>query len=214
MVQYAMIQTAGIDKTKADKLGRLLDYAAGAGQTPGAAIGNLPGGYVPLTDSLKAQTTKAATEVRAQAAPTGVPGGPPGSDQPGTSGFGGGTGSDFGTGTGSSFDSGTAPVDGGGTSGATDTSATTPPAGSVNSPSNAHSGKGSGSTASKPLTARLAPVASYDSAKWALPLLLVFGLTCLGLGPVLVMVSTGRVHKGLPRTRRLRNPFRRDERLP
>lgn len=215
MVQYALVQTSGMDKTQADKIGRLLDYAAGAGQTSGDAVGNLPGGYVPLSDTLKAQTTKAATEVRAQVAPTPAPGGPPtGSDQPGTSGF-GGTGSDQGTGPGSGFESGTPPIDGGGTSGPPDTPAASTPTGSANpQPTVAPSAKNSGSNASKPLTARLAPVAAYDSAKWALPLLLVLALTCLGLGPVLLMVSTGRVHKGGSRTRRLGNPFRRTGRLP
>jgi hypothetical protein len=214
MIQYAMVQTAGIDKAKADKIGRLLDYAAGAGQTPGDAVGNLPGGYVPLSDTLKSETTKAAAAVRAQAAPTQAPGGTPtGSDQPGTSGF-GGTGDGSGTGTDSGFDSGTPPIDGGSTPGATDTPATTPTGTTNPQPTVAPTSKTSGSTAAKPLTTRLAPVAAYDSAKWALPLLLVFALTCLGLGPLLLMVSTGRVHKGAPRTRRLGNPFRRTGGLP
>jgi hypothetical protein len=215
MVQYAMVQTSGVDKTQADAIARLLNFAAGAGQTPGDALGDLPGGYVPLSDTLKAQTTKAATAVAAQAAPTSAPNGTPtGSDQSGTSGF-GGAGSDTGTGTGSGLDTGGSPVDSGGTSGATDT----PPATNSSTPANpkptvAPSSKSSASTASPLLTTRLRGVAAYDSAKWALPLLLVGALTCLGIGPLLLMVSTGRVHKGGPRTRRLRNPFRRAGRRP
>jgi hypothetical protein len=220
MVQYAMLPTSGLDKTKADKLGRLLDYAAGAGQTSGVAVGQLPGGYVPLSDTLKSETTKAAAAVRAQAgaAPTQAPGGTPtGSNLGGGSGF-GGTGSDQGTGSG--FGSGETPIDGGSTPVTGDTSTSGPSSSSTSNPKPtvAPSAKNSGS-ASQPITTRLQGVAAYDSAKWALPLLLVGGLVCVGVGPLLLMAATGRLPKGrLPkgalRPSALANRFRRGRRLP
>ena len=66
---------------------KLLRHAAGAGQTPGPRRGELPAGYVPLPDPLRAQLRTAATLLERPApplspAPDGPPGPPPGPDTP------------------------------------------------------------------------------------------------------------------------------------
>jgi hypothetical protein len=63
MVIYAVVPTGGISKAKAAAIAKFLDFVAGSGQTTGAVPGELPVGYLPLPDSLRAQTLKAATEV-------------------------------------------------------------------------------------------------------------------------------------------------------
>jgi hypothetical protein len=66
MVIYAMAPTNGLSHAKAAAIARFLDFAAGAGQTPGVRPGQLPAGYLPLTAKLRAQTRRAAKEVAAQ----------------------------------------------------------------------------------------------------------------------------------------------------
>ncbi|MGH3820547.1 MAG: hypothetical protein ACRDRE_22910, partial [Pseudonocardiaceae bacterium] len=70
----------------------LLRYAAGAGQRPGIAPGQLPLGMVPLPDALTAQTIAAAATIEAQAGKaTRVPPEPqPTSARPGPAGSPGG----------------------------------------------------------------------------------------------------------------------------
>jgi hypothetical protein len=63
MVIYAVVPTGGISAAKAAAIAKFLDFAAGGGQTTGASPGELPAGYLPLPDSLRQQTLKAATEV-------------------------------------------------------------------------------------------------------------------------------------------------------
>jgi hypothetical protein len=63
MVIYAVVPTGGISKAKAASIAKFLDFVAGSGQTTGAAPGELPAGYLPLPESLRQQTLKAATEV-------------------------------------------------------------------------------------------------------------------------------------------------------
>jgi len=63
MVIYAVVPTGGISSAKAAAIAKFLDFVAGSGQTTGTAPGELPVGYLPLPDSLRAQTLKAATEV-------------------------------------------------------------------------------------------------------------------------------------------------------
>jgi hypothetical protein len=65
-VTYAAVDTtrpAGDLTDYAD----LIAYAAGAGQTPGVAPGDLPPGYLPLTASLKAQALTVVAKLRADA---------------------------------------------------------------------------------------------------------------------------------------------------
>jgi hypothetical protein len=63
MVIYAVVPTGGISKTKAAAISRFLDYVANQGQQSGTGTGQLPPGYLPLPQKLRAQTLKAATEV-------------------------------------------------------------------------------------------------------------------------------------------------------
>jgi hypothetical protein len=71
MVVYAAVPTAGTPHAKAAAIARFLDFAAGAGQTPGEQPGQLFPGYLPLPDAMRAQTRQAATEVANQTGATG-----------------------------------------------------------------------------------------------------------------------------------------------
>jgi len=71
MLVYADIPTHGLPKVNAADFAQFLDFAAGVGQTPGSALGDLPSGYLPLTsaDHLAdeaAYTVRAAQAVSAQ----------------------------------------------------------------------------------------------------------------------------------------------------
>ena len=94
MVIYAMVPTSGTSHAKAASIAHFLDFAAGAGQTPGVQPGQLPAGYLPLPATLRAQTRKIAVEVADQTGdhPAGAhPGSPagraagPGASVPGSS---------------------------------------------------------------------------------------------------------------------------------
>jgi hypothetical protein len=63
MIVYAVVPTGGISKAKAAAIAQFLDFAADPGQQKGSAPGELAAGYLPLPQSLRAQTLKAATEV-------------------------------------------------------------------------------------------------------------------------------------------------------
>jgi hypothetical protein len=63
MVIYAVVPTGGISKAKAAAIAQFLDFVADQGQQPGTAPGELTAGYLPLPQSLREQTLKAATEV-------------------------------------------------------------------------------------------------------------------------------------------------------
>jgi hypothetical protein len=67
MVVYAMVPTSGVSATKAAAIARWLRFVAGPGQDRGTAPGQLPVGYLPLPDKLRAQTLTAATAVQDQA---------------------------------------------------------------------------------------------------------------------------------------------------
>ena len=66
MVIYAAAPTSGVSHAKAAAIAKFIDYAAGAGQSPGLLPGQLPPGFLPLTAKLRAQARKAAQEVRNQ----------------------------------------------------------------------------------------------------------------------------------------------------
>jgi hypothetical protein len=66
MVIYAMVPTSGLSHAKATAIARFLDFAAGAGQTPGVQPGQLPAGYLPLPASMRARTRLLAQEVAKQ----------------------------------------------------------------------------------------------------------------------------------------------------
>jgi hypothetical protein len=100
MVIYAMCPTSGLSPAKAAAIARFLNFAAGAGQTPGTAPGQLAPGYLPLPASLAAQTKKLAVQVAKQTGNTSS--GTHGTGTGNRSGTGTGTGSGTGSGSGSS----------------------------------------------------------------------------------------------------------------
>jgi hypothetical protein len=67
MIIYAIVPTSGISKVKAGAIATFLDDVATTGQTAGTAPGQLAPGYLPLTQTLREQTMKAAGEVLNQA---------------------------------------------------------------------------------------------------------------------------------------------------
>jgi len=84
MVVYASVPTRGLPKADAKDLSELIAFAAGPGQTPGSAPGQLPDGYLPMTAanglaSLASSATHDAQLVAAQGAVT-----PPSSHPPTT----------------------------------------------------------------------------------------------------------------------------------
>jgi hypothetical protein len=66
MVDYAMVPTCGLSSSEASAIADVLTKAATTGQSQGVAPGNLAPGYYPLTSAQKAQTLKAAQEVKTQ----------------------------------------------------------------------------------------------------------------------------------------------------
>lgn len=61
---YAMVDVAATTQAQNNAFAAILDYAAGPGQRSGTAVGELPGGYAPLSTALVAQTRAAATLLR------------------------------------------------------------------------------------------------------------------------------------------------------
>jgi hypothetical protein len=78
-VTYAAVDTHRSKAELAD-YADLITYAAGAGQTPGVAPGDLPPGYLPLPASLKAQAEAVVAKLRADA--KGSTSSPPASSAP------------------------------------------------------------------------------------------------------------------------------------
>lgn len=64
LITYAAIKPLALDTTAREQYAALLDYASGAGQVPGFEVGQLPSGFLPLSDTLKSQTKAAAATVR------------------------------------------------------------------------------------------------------------------------------------------------------
>ncbi|SMD15030.1 hypothetical protein [Kibdelosporangium aridum] len=65
-IVYAGIPTTGLSPATAGNYAKFLDYAAEPGQVRGYAAGQLPDGYVPLSEPLREQTRNAAKAVREQ----------------------------------------------------------------------------------------------------------------------------------------------------
>jgi len=61
---YAAATPLALDATAREEYAAFLDYAAGPGQQPGLELGKLPRGYVPLPESLLAQTRAASVAIR------------------------------------------------------------------------------------------------------------------------------------------------------
>ncbi|SDU81010.1 hypothetical protein [Jiangella alkaliphila] len=93
MITYAAVREEQDEEALAD-YAALLTYAAGPGQTPGLAAGQLPPGYLPLNDDLRAQTLAVAEDLVTpdeRDDPPGLnPNGPGGGDDGGTEGGGDG----------------------------------------------------------------------------------------------------------------------------
>ncbi len=71
MVVYAAVPTSGLSPTDAADYASLLEFAVSTGQTPGSGVGQLPPGYLPLTQAdglgaLASYTLTAAADVAAQ----------------------------------------------------------------------------------------------------------------------------------------------------
>lgn len=70
---YAATVPAALEPSAARDFAALLRYAAGDGQVPGVAPGQLPEGYVPLPTATREQTLAVADQLTAAAAPGGTP---------------------------------------------------------------------------------------------------------------------------------------------
>ena len=66
MADYAMVPTCGLSSSEASAIADFLTKVATTGQTQGVVPGDLAPGYYPLNAKQKAQTLKAAQEVKAQ----------------------------------------------------------------------------------------------------------------------------------------------------
>jgi hypothetical protein len=69
-VVYAAVNLPATDAASRDHYADLIEYAVTDGQVSGHSIGQLPVGYQPLPDDLKAQALSAAAEIRAYVNPT------------------------------------------------------------------------------------------------------------------------------------------------
>jgi hypothetical protein len=63
MLTYAAATPETLDQPSRQNYATFLQYAAGAGQTPGQNVGQLPAGYAPLPAALQAQTLAAAKAI-------------------------------------------------------------------------------------------------------------------------------------------------------
>jgi hypothetical protein len=73
ILTYAATTPVSLDATDRQNYATFLQYAAGAGQTPGEGIGQLPEGYAPLPAALQAQTVAAATAILNAPVPAATP---------------------------------------------------------------------------------------------------------------------------------------------
>lgn len=65
LVSYAAVNLTNSDSSSRDEYASLIEYAADAGQVQGSARGQLPVGYLPLSEDLRKQTLAAASAIRA-----------------------------------------------------------------------------------------------------------------------------------------------------
>jgi hypothetical protein len=73
LLTYAAAFPSALDQASRDDYARFIEYAVGAGQTPGVDFGDLPPGYAPLSSSLVTAAQKAATELRNGTPPAPTP---------------------------------------------------------------------------------------------------------------------------------------------
>jgi hypothetical protein len=142
-LSYAVTSPSVLDAAAGKDYATFLRYAAGDGQHPGVAPGQLPIGMAPLPDTLKAQTAAAAATIEAQTRNT--PGAAPEPQQPPP-------GTDPGAAPGGDT---TAPT---GDSSAPSTDGTATPGGGVGAPVPPAATPNSSGSITKPPTAALQPV--------------------------------------------------------
>jgi hypothetical protein len=65
MLAYGAVAPGPLDQSTRNDYANLITYAAGTGQTPGTAFGNLPAGYSPLPPPFRQQAVAAAALIRA-----------------------------------------------------------------------------------------------------------------------------------------------------
>jgi hypothetical protein len=63
MLTYAAVTPESLDQPSRQNYATFLQYAAGAGQTPGVNVGQLPAGYAPLPSALQTETVEAAKTI-------------------------------------------------------------------------------------------------------------------------------------------------------
>jgi hypothetical protein len=80
MLTYAVTNPAAVSASDRAKYARLIDFAVGAGQTPGVGVGTLPDGYAPLPAALRSKAEAAASALTAYKPPS--PAVPSGSTPP------------------------------------------------------------------------------------------------------------------------------------
>ncbi|HEY0450032.1 hypothetical protein [Actinophytocola sp.] len=90
MVAYTAVPTAGLNRATAGRYADFIEFMATTGQVPGPTLANLPPGYDPLPPAMVNQAKAAAAAIRAQRGevPPPPPGGPLQNGMP--PGFGGG----------------------------------------------------------------------------------------------------------------------------
>jgi hypothetical protein len=166
-VVYAGIPTSGLARAEADNYATLLDYAAGTGQQYGVEIGNLPEGYLALSDPLREQTRNAARAVREQKGdvpppPKSVIENPAGGLVPPL---------------------GSAPV-------GNAVAGNNPPPAQPGAPSSAPPGAATPSSAAQPVTSAATRAETSAFARWILPVLLGIGLLAAVLAPLVPAIGT------------------------
>jgi hypothetical protein len=77
-LMYAAVNVNALDQAQRDQYADLIEYAVTTGQTPGSSIGQLPEGYLPLTDDLRDQALAAVRTIRGY--PPTLDDDPPGDD--------------------------------------------------------------------------------------------------------------------------------------
>ncbi|MFD9741920.1 hypothetical protein ACFWW9_46125, partial [Umezawaea sp. NPDC059074] len=173
-VVYAGVPTSGLPQAEAENYAKFLEYAADGGQQYGVEIGNLPLGYLALSDPLKLQTRNAATAVREQkgdvpAPPDDVITDPAkGLPDPNTGGGGSPT---------------TNNVVGG-------ANRTTTPTGPASAPVPPDPSGSTPSSVGKPVTSAATRADSSSFARWILPVLLGVGLLAAVLVPLVPALGT------------------------
>lgn len=180
-VTYAAVRTDLDPATKAD-YAKLIQFAAGQGQTPGVDPGQLPHGYLPLPPALQRQAQCVVTQLNGG---TCGPGTPPPPSSGNTANANGVSGS-------------TAPGTIGSAAGATP-----PPPASNSAPASAKPAPGKPSTSQAPpaLAARVTPNTPAGAIRWVLLAVVVAGVVGVG-GGLLLRADNNVLTKLLGRLRR------------